>query len=79
MQWSILSPISRHNRKSFWTPVNSERFGVSDVFNESSDCFQVQGLQFTILLKTKVVLLFQCEPRTPASRWRHLLKLNQKK
>ena len=33
-------PISRHNRKSFWTPVNSERFGVSDIFNKSSDCFQ---------------------------------------
>ena len=46
-----MSLISRHNRKSFWIPVNSERFGVRDIFNESSDC----------LRKTKVVLLFQCE------------------
>ena len=44
MYWSILSSISRHNRKTFWTPVNSERFEVSDIFNESSDYFQVQGL-----------------------------------
>ena len=35
---------TRHNRKSFWTSVDSERFAVSDIFNESSDCFQVQGL-----------------------------------
>ena len=54
-------PISRHNRKSFWTPVNSERFLVSNIFNESSDCFQVQRLQITISWKTKVVLLFHCE------------------
>ena len=54
-------PISRLNRKSFWTPVNSERFLVSNIFNESSDCFQVQRLQITILWKTKVVLLFHCE------------------
>ena len=41
MIWNVMidfSPISRHNRKSFWTP------GVSDIFNESSDCFQVQEL-----------------------------------
>ena len=31
------------------------------IFNESSDCFQVQGLLITILWKTKVVLLFHCE------------------
>ena len=54
-------PISRHNKKSFWTSVNSVRFAVSDIFNESSDCFQVQGLRITILWKTKVVLLFLCE------------------
>ena len=54
-------PISRRNRKSFWTAVNSERFRVSNIFNESSDCVQVQGLQITILWKTKVVLLFHCE------------------
>ena len=34
---------------SVGTPVNSECFGVSDIFNESSDCFQVQGLKITIL------------------------------
>ena len=27
-----------------FTPVNSERFGVSDIYNECSDRFQVQGL-----------------------------------
>ena len=57
----ILSSISRHNRKSFWTSVNSERFAVSDIFNKSSNCLQVQGLKITILWKTRVVLLFKCE------------------
>ena len=36
--------------------------GGSDIFNKSSDCFQVQ-----------------VNPRTPASRWRRLMKLKPKK
>ena len=38
LQW--YGAVRKLYRKSFWTPVNSERFGVSDIFNKSSDCFQ---------------------------------------
>ena len=37
-------PQSHTITEKAFTPVNSERFGVSDIYNESSDRFQVQGL-----------------------------------
>ena len=78
-KWSILSPISRHNRKSFWTPVNSDRFGVSDIFNESSDCFKFKDCKLQFYEKRRLFSYFSVNPRTPASRWRRLLILKPKK
>ena len=69
---NIYLPIPHHNRKSFWTFINSERFTVSDIFNECSDCFQVHE-------KQRLLCYFSVNNCMPASRWHHLLKLKWKK
>ena len=64
----------KHDRKSFWTLVNSKYFRVWNICNQYLDCCN---------LKLKAILclctVISVNPSMPASRWYHLLKLQWKK
>ena len=58
---------------------NSERFAVSDIFNESSDCFKFKDCKLQFYEKRRLFCYFRVNPCMPASRWRRLLKQKRKK